>query len=424
MDRPEGPTDRQGFTLLEMGFVIGVAGIIILFTASLSSTQHKLQDSEHRADGVVQDVLDIIDVTWAWSTTNSTTTAWHWPYYPSTTTISINKLKDDNYIKRLPTTRYPEICEPLNTCSNDWDYKLTGWDRDSGTTATAKVTDNAANADDLIVQFRIAEEPRVRDAIIARIPYGRLTNTTTHSSGTIFYDIEARLLQDNSPIATGSQFVTWKAPTRDIKFDEGDLQGVSWLGRETPDRAIPGDAPGTILSIQGASGGEVLAMIEGGVQIGTWNDKTQWTSKNKVVSGYMEVKSESDEATMGARTELYLQAPPTSSSYLMHETKIGVSGGVPIWETIGNQGAAATTTDPERRFRLEYKKGNQSWDMYFANQLTGHKSLQCRLCKLERLLDTYKADMSDGHASDPNLVDLTLNTYTDDSCSSFTASDC
>ncbi len=426
---------RRGFTLLEMGFVVGVVGIIILFTANLSSTQHRLQSGEHRADMVVQDVLDIMEATWAWSVDHSTVASgWQWPYDSSTTLIDMDQLETDLYLYHPRTTRYRERCEPTNACAQ-WDYEFRGWDRD-GTTAIAKLTDDPTKADDLVIKFIIAEERRIVDSIVARIPYGRIESTGTNNAGTpqayTIYNIEARLFKENSPITTGSQFVgvssgniTTVPSSTSITFDDGDMQGIRWMSREILDSGIGReDEPGTPLTTQSEKGGEVLAMLDGGMQIGTINDKNNWTHASaKIMSGYMEAKSESTEATIGAQTARYPSVTPTLVS-VENQTKIGVSGGTPIWETIGQKSSVSTVLDPERRFRLEYKKGNNSWDMYFAYGESGHKSLQCRLCRLERLLDTYKADMSHDHANQILIEDLTSNTYEDYSCSKFTATYC
>ena len=68
-----GPRPRRagplGFTLLEMGLVIAILGLLAYLIADFHVNQLKLRAAERRIDGVVRDVRSIVDASLAWAAT-------------------------------------------------------------------------------------------------------------------------------------------------------------------------------------------------------------------------------------------------------------------------------------------------------------------------------------------------------------------
>ena len=176
--------------------------------------------------------------------------------------------------------------------------------------------------------------------------------------------------------------------------------------------------PGFPYNNQSYAGGAALAMLTEGVYLGTfYNKSTHARAQN--LSGYMAVESDSSEATMGAVVELNRGV----SNHTKHELKVGTQDEVPIIEVIGYSGRSGSP-DPERRFRLEHKEGDRSWDMHFAYGYSTSMSLQCRLCRLEHLIDCYKSEISHNPTHSPFIIDISARNYEDYSCDSFGPDEC
>ena len=209
---------RHGFTLIEMGLVIGLIGLIVLFMADFYSQQLKLKTDEHRIDGVVRDVWSIVDASRAWAARN----AGDWPNDENATTplVSINQLVQRGYLRAVPETRFPSDCG-ASGCD---DYTLIGWNR-----STAATTNSSLLADDLLIRFSIpggAGGYRA-ERIASRIPLGY----ASHVQGDE-YMIEARLIRGGAT-AGGLDYVRLLNEDRTVEFSDGDLQGIRRIARET-----------------------------------------------------------------------------------------------------------------------------------------------------------------------------------------------
>ena len=146
------PRCRQGgFTLLEMGMVIALLGLLAYLVADFHVNQLNLRNAERRADGVVRDVGVLIDASLAWAAADEDQ---RWPH-DSTGAIDIERLRASGLLADLPRNRYfkcPEGCQ---------DYTLVGWDRDAtiggrfGAYRTSYIdpAGHDDNPEDLVVRF-------------------------------------------------------------------------------------------------------------------------------------------------------------------------------------------------------------------------------------------------------------------------------
>lgn len=206
-----------GFTLIEMGMVIAVLGLLAYLVADFHVNQLKLRSAERRADGVVRDVRAIIDASLAWAATDE---HGRWPHSDADNKIDIAQVREAGLLPRLPQNRYADC--PAGCI----DYTLTGWDRNASRidgslgdyedTYTDVLADIDANPEDLIVRFTM---PGGRAyAIAAQLPQGSATEvvpdpTDPAPPGVTVYQVEARVLRGGT-----SRFVLLSNEGRSITF--------------------------------------------------------------------------------------------------------------------------------------------------------------------------------------------------------------
>ena len=208
---------RAGFTLIEMGFVIALLGLLAYLIADFHVNQLQLRNAERRADGAVRDVRAIIDASLAWAATDE---HGRWPHDDLDNRIDLALVREDGLVPRLPQNRYRDC--PAGCL----DYTLTGWDRDATRvggllgdyqdTYTDAITAAAANPEDLIVRFTMPGERAF--AIAAQLPQGSAvpvepdpTNPTP--AGVTVYRVEARVLRGGT-----SRFVLLNNEGRAVTF--------------------------------------------------------------------------------------------------------------------------------------------------------------------------------------------------------------
>lgn len=222
--RPKG-TNRSvrrrrgaaGFTLIEMGMVIALLGLLAYLIADFHVNQLKLRNAERRADGAVRDVRAVIDASLAWAATDE---HGRWPHSDVDNVIDIVQVQEAGLMPLLPQNRYRDC---PGGCL---DYTLTGWDRDATRTGgflgdyqdtyTDAITAAATNPEDLIVRFTM---PGGRAyAIAAQLPQGTATPLEPDPdnpapAGVTVYRVEARVLRGGT-----SRFVLLSNEGRPITF--------------------------------------------------------------------------------------------------------------------------------------------------------------------------------------------------------------
>ena len=248
--RVGGRRAAAGFTLLEMGFVIALLGVVAYMVADFHITQINLRNAERRADGVVQDVRSIIDASLAWAAADP---RGRWPYNTLDSQIDIAELQDHGLLAQLPRNRYYE-------CGADGceDYELTGWDRhatnsdgdlgDYEDTYTNVLADLDANPEDLIVRFTVPGTHAY--AIASRLPQGTVRPLRAAGADPDAepeeYRVEARVLYGGS-----NRFVLLNNEGRAVVFarGRGSTPATGPLGDLRNVAAISGSADGTPPSI-------------------------------------------------------------------------------------------------------------------------------------------------------------------------------
>ena len=236
--RPYGQR-RAGFTLIEIGIVVALLGLIAVLVADYYASQLSLRHAVQRVEGTVRDARSIIDASVAWSAVNSD----EWPNDRAlpNAAITLMKLVEEGYLIRIPDIRYAGCAQ---ACQG---FAITGWDR-AAARATVPATPCAgppehtlssdsgnydANpaADDLVLCFDVRGTSDAR-AVASRLPQGRLYQTV-EQIGTDAYRVEARVL-GLPPVIGGTgpggsdQFVRRIDEGRPVIFADtgGDLQNV------------------------------------------------------------------------------------------------------------------------------------------------------------------------------------------------------
>lgn len=231
------PGRAQGFTLIEVGLVVGILALLAVLVSDFYVQQLKLRYTRERADGAVRDMRQIMDAALAWRDGNVNG---FWPN--DATRIDIDQLTTDGYLPRIPPNRYGD-CRPA--CGQ---YELTGWDRDFQ--PRGRYTDDFMEAEDLIVRVDVWGADAY--GIAAQLPLGEASRATTAASDQR-YRVEARLAYDGF----GDRFVRLRNEGRALAFGQviddmdeplpvGDLRGVARIAWQ---RDIPLDADGNELEL-------------------------------------------------------------------------------------------------------------------------------------------------------------------------------
>lgn len=193
-----------GFTLLEVGLVIAILGLLAFLIADFHVNQMNLRTAERRVDGVVRDVRTIIDASLAWAATNPDG---RWPHdVARNSEIDIALLRDDGLLTALPGNRY-RSCPGRNTGQPDADecqsYTLIGWDRGDRArdgayrTAYSASAADPNNPEDLVVRFTMPGSHAY--TVAAQLPQGaaELEDPDDPDAKDV-YRVEARVLQGGS----------------------------------------------------------------------------------------------------------------------------------------------------------------------------------------------------------------------------------
>lgn len=229
----------QGFTLIEVGLVVGILALLAVLVSDFYVQQLKLRYTRERADGAVRDMRQIMDAALAWRDGNVNG---FWPN--DATKIDIDQLTTDGYLPRIPPNRYGD-CRPA--CGQ---YELTGWDRDFQ--PHGRYTDDFMEAEDLIVRVDVWGADA--HGIAAQLPLGEASRPPGTTAPTDQrYRVEARLAYDGF----GDRFVRLRNEGRALAFGQviddmdeplpvGDLRGVARIAWQ---RDIPVDADGNELDL-------------------------------------------------------------------------------------------------------------------------------------------------------------------------------
>ena len=244
--RTGGRQRAQGFTLIEVGLVVGVLALLAVLVSDFYIAQLNLRYAKERADGAVRDMRQIMDAALAWRDGNPND---FWPN--DANRIAIGQLATDGYLPRIPPNRYTGCGGPA-ACGQ---YTLLGWDRDvsSGARACASAgvgpyTDDFMDAEDLVLRVNVWGADA--HGIAAQLPLGEaflLSGTSRR------YCVEARLTYDG----TSDRFVHLRNEGRALAFGQvvddpdeplplGDLRGVARIAWQ---RDVPVGADGSELGL-------------------------------------------------------------------------------------------------------------------------------------------------------------------------------
>ena len=229
-----GRRHQRGFTLIEVGLVISVLGLVAVLVSDFYITQLNLRYANQRADGAVRDMHAIINSALAWREQDLNG---FWPH--DANRITINQLRTDGFLPYIPDNRYAG-CPGASACGG---YSLAGWDRDAG--ANGDYTDDFMDADDLVVRVDVWGADHAH-SIASQLPLG---TASQHGTGAQRYRIEARLTYDGAR----DRFVHLRNEGRALAFGEvlddmdeplplGDLRGVARIAWQ---RDVPTNADGT-----------------------------------------------------------------------------------------------------------------------------------------------------------------------------------
>ena len=222
---------RAGFTLLEMGLVIAILGILAVLIADFHVNQLNLRTAERRIDGVVRDVRTIVDASLAWAATNPDG---RWPHNVSgDRAIGIDRLSEDKLLTALPSNRYLR-CPGRNPGQPDADecqpYTLIGWDRGDRVRDGAYRLAYSANAadpnnpEDLVVRFTIPGSHA--HTVAAQLPQGTaLLDDPDNPAAADIYRVEARVLLGGS-----TRFVLLNNEGRPLVFKPGSAADAAGAG--------------------------------------------------------------------------------------------------------------------------------------------------------------------------------------------------
>ena len=242
-DRPRrkgaGPSRSRaaGYTLIEVGLVIGLMGILAVAVADHYLSQLRFERSDSRVEGAVSDVRSIIDAAILWRESQLPSL---WPNEADA--IDAQPLVDDGFLPFLPPNRY-RLTE-CGTPSGCVEYDLTGWDRGMEGGPPAGYTDDPLEAEDLVVQFNVWGLGEAK-LIASQLPFGRVLDQEAGQLGSEAYTVEARVLSN----ALGGEYVLLNRESRPVVFagtvetdsagddrllPEGDLQQVGRITAGAP----------------------------------------------------------------------------------------------------------------------------------------------------------------------------------------------
>ena len=209
------PQRAAGYTLIEVGLVVLLLGLVSVMVADYYVNQLRLDKDNRRISGTVRDMQTLVDASVLWAEAFG-----RWPN--DADVIDLDALIAAGFLTEVtrPRNRYAE-------CADCEGYGLAGWDRDVvGQDGKGDYTSLASAAEDLVV--RVQTNRRTDAELIAsQLPLGHVTETDTG-----VYEIEARIFGGSVP--TG-EFVRVRNEDRPVVFaadnlshnvQGGDLQRV------------------------------------------------------------------------------------------------------------------------------------------------------------------------------------------------------
>lgn len=207
--RPARPA--SGYTLIEVGLVLGLLALIVLAVADFFANQLSLQQAVRRPGDAVRDVESIIDASIRWREASALL---QWPN--NGFSIDIDTLLDDGYLDPLPYNRYsdcPMGCGP---------YEIVGWevfDMPAPDGSTGAYAIDPMDADGLVVRFNVVGGGDAH-TIASRLPLGRVTAEIDPDADV--FEVEARVLLDSGYT---DRFVRLRNEFRQMEFADGSLAG-------------------------------------------------------------------------------------------------------------------------------------------------------------------------------------------------------
>jgi len=229
----------KGYTLVEVGLVIGLMGLLAVAVADHYLSQIKFERSDQRVEGAVSDVRSIIDAAILWRESHLPSL---WPNEANA--IDAGPLVDDGFLPFLPPNRYRYFeCESGGGCSN---YDLTGWDRGVVGGPPPGYTEDPLEAEDLVVQFNVWGLGEAK-LVASQLPFGRVLDQEAGQLGSEAYTVETRVLSN----ALGGESVMLHRESRPVVFsamvdgstDElwprGDLRHVARITGGAPPTGSP-----------------------------------------------------------------------------------------------------------------------------------------------------------------------------------------
>ncbi len=207
--RPIGRRRASGFTLIEVGLVVGLLSVIAILVANYYVNSLSIRHAERRVEGAVRDVRAIVNASIAWKESNV------FGYWPNDlNAITIMQLQEDGYLSDLPANRFL-VCG-ANDCGP---YVLLGWDRDPGGTPPGDYTDDFMEAEDLVVRFHVWGRDAV--SIAAQLPLGRATKLPGAGEEHV---VEVRVTREG----VAERFVRLRNEGRELVFAQGEVGGVEF----------------------------------------------------------------------------------------------------------------------------------------------------------------------------------------------------
>lgn len=241
----------SGFTLIEVGLVIGVLSLVAIVVTNYYANNLSLRNAQWRIEGAVRDVRTIVNASIAWTESNM------FGYWPNDlNTINIMQLQEDAYLSVVPPNRY--IWCGVDDCGQ---YVLLGWDRDAPGTPLGDYTDDFMLADDLVVRFHVWGRDAV--SIASQLPLGQVNKLAGTDEE---YVVEARVTRES----VAERFVRLRNEGRELVFAQaevggdqvplGDLQRVSRIARERQP-----DGPSYDIVTGGRTSGVAIELTRAGV---------------------------------------------------------------------------------------------------------------------------------------------------------------
>ena len=246
-----------GYTLIEVGLVLGLLAFIVLAVADFFANQLSLQQAVRRPGDAVRDVEAIIDASIRW---REASFLQQWPN--DSLNINIDTLEDDGYLVPLPFNRYSDC---PGGCG---EYQLLGWDVFDVPLPGGNLGDytiDPVDAEGLVVRFNVAGGGDAH-TIASRLPLGRVTAEIDPDADV--FQVETRVLLESGYT---DRFVRLRNEFRQMEFADGsgsgghagEIYGVNVISRGTLEQ---GDLGGPRIEL-GALGGVEIDPAGGRVEI-------------------------------------------------------------------------------------------------------------------------------------------------------------